>query len=58
MRYWKGAYDEDSSRDRELHHIRGLADDEEDRDIRFFQVLVVIQFVLFTLAGLLFVSWR
>lgn len=45
VRYWKGSYDEDAS-------------GEEDRDIRFFHVLIAIQIALVSLAALLFVNWR
>ena len=57
MRYWKGRYDDDASRDdvvcREDERSR-----EEDRDIRFFHVLIAIQIALVSLAALLFVNWR
>ena len=63
MRYWKGDYDEDCARDHHLrrHDLRrahGTRANDEDTDMRVFQVLVGIQIFMFILAGLLFVSSR
>ncbi len=58
MRYWKGAFDEDNARDVELRRAYGVAEDEHEGDMRWFQVLVAIQVLLVSLVGLLFLSSR
>lgn len=57
MRYWKARYDEDALRD---YALRGGDESphEEDRDIRFFHVLVALQVALVSLVLLLIVNWR
>ncbi len=57
MRYWKGRYDEDALRDRALR-AGDEGPPEEDRDIRFFHVLVALQVALVSLVVLLAVDWR
>lgn len=57
MRYWKGRYDEDVARDLALRQ-GDETPPEEDRDIRFFHVLIAFQAGLVSLALLLFVNWR
>ena len=59
VRYWKGVYDEDSERDLALRREAGLSvRDDEQQEMWIFRVLVAIQVMLVTLAGLLFVTAR
>jgi len=59
VRYWKGAYDEDAQRDLELRRRAGVsAADEEQPEMWVFRLLVVVQVLLITLAGLLFATAR
>jgi hypothetical protein len=57
MRYWKARYDEDALRD---YALRGGDESppEEDRDIRFFHVLIALQVALVSFVLLLIVNWR
>ncbi len=57
MRYWKGRYDEDALRDR-ASRAWDEGPPEEDRDIRFFHVLIALQVALVSLVVLLAVDWR
>ena len=50
MRYWKGAYDEDSMRDLELRRSNGGASSGEEREIKWFHLLVAVQVVMLTFA--------
>ena len=58
MRYWKAAYDEDLARDFELRRSRGLPSDGDSRELWLFRILVAIQVLMVSLAGLLFVTSR
>ena len=59
LRYWKGAYDENIERDFELRSRDGLLpDQDETREMWVFRLLVAIQIMIVTLAGLLFVAER
>ncbi len=59
VRYWKGTYDENIERDLELCSRVGMRPDQDEaREMWVFRVLVAIQVVMVTLAGLLFVAER
>jgi len=50
VRYWRGAYDEDRARDREIRLARGIACDDREREITVFHALVGVQILMVVLA--------
>jgi hypothetical protein len=65
VRYWKGTYDEDSERNRDLRRTHlsvsssdSFEDDDDRWGLRWFHLLIALQAAMVTLAGLLFVTSR
>ena len=57
VRYWKGAYDEDRARDRDIRRARGVAADEEESEVCFFHALVAVQILMITVALFSVAEW-
>lgn len=52
MRYWKGTYEEDIDRNRDLQWARGLQEEKDDGDFQVFRVLIAVQIAMISLAAI------